>query len=299
MTGTFTAVDLSRLPFPAVVEQLDFETIFTEMLADLQQRFPAFNALLESDPAYKLLEVCAYREILLRQRVNDAAKSVTLAYAVGNDLDQIAARYNVQRLTLDHGDPTANPPRPKILEADADFRRRIQLSFEGFSTAGPEGAYLFHSLSADADVLDSSVISPTPGVVVVSVLSRNNDGTASASLQTSVSNALNDERVRPLTDMVIVQSAQIIPYTVEASLTLYPGPDSAVVLDEAQKRLTDFITSSRRLGRDVTRAGLISALCTTGVQNVYLASPNADIPITSQQAASCTGFSVSIVGVNE
>ena len=52
------------------------------------------------------------------------------------------------------------------------------MSFEGFSTAGPDGAYLFHSLSAHGQVLDASVYSPTPGYVVVSVLSRDGDGTA-------------------------------------------------------------------------------------------------------------------------
>lgn len=300
MPGTFTAVDLSRLPFPAVVEPLDFETIFAAMLADLRVRAPQFSALVESDPAYKLLEVCAYRELLLRQRVNESAKAVTLAYAVGSDLDHIASRYNVQRLVVDPGDPNALPqPRLPVLESDTDLRRRTQLAFEGFSTAGPDGAYLFHALGADGQVLDVSVYSPAPGDVVVAVLSRIGDGTADAQLLAAVDAALNAERVRPLTDRVFVQTAEVVPFTVTASLTLYPGPDAAVVLADATARLQAFVAENHRLGRDITRAGVIAALCTAGVQNVSLPAPASDIEITPLQAPWCTGTSVTIGGFDE
>lgn len=300
MPGTFTAVDLSRLPFPAVVEPLDFETIFAAMLADLRQRAPSFDALVESDPAYKILEVAAYRELLLRQRVNESAKAVTLAYAVGSDLDHIASRYNVQRLVIDPGDPSALPqPRLPVLESDTDLRRRTQLAFEGFSTAGPDGAYLFHALGADGQVLDVSVYSPAPGDVVVAVLSRIGDGTADAQLLAAVDAALNAERVRPLTDRVFVQTAEVVPFTVTASLTLYPGPDAAVVLADATARLQAFVAENHRLGRDITRAGVIAALCTAGVQNVSLPAPASDIEITPLQAPWCTGTSVTIGGFDE
>lgn len=300
MPGTFTAVDLSRLPFPAVVEPLDFETILSAMLADLRARAPAFDALVESDPAYKILEVAAYRELLLRQRVNESAKAVTLAYAVGSDLDHIASLYNVARLVVDPGDPTALPtPRPPQYETDADLRRRVQLAFEGFSTAGPDGAYLFHALGAHGQVLDVSVHSPAPGDVVVAVLARTGDGTADAPLLAAVDAALNAERVRPLTDRVTVQGAQIMPFTVDATLTLYPGPDSAVVLADAQTRLAAYVEDNHRLGRDITRAGLIAALCTAGVQNVALTQPAADIVTTPTQAAYCTSSSVVIGGYDE
>ena len=299
MPGTFTAVDLYRLPFPAVVEPLDYETILAAMLAKLRELHPAFNALVESDPAYKVLEVAAYRELILRQRVNDSAKAVTLAYAVGSDLDQIAARYNVERLVIDPGDTAAVPPRDPIYESDTDLRRRVQLSFEGFSTAGPDGAYLFHTLSAHGQVLDASVYSPLPGDVLVTVLSRIGSGAASVPVLDAVLAALSAEDVRPLTDHVFVQSAEIVPFAVDASLTLYPGPDSAVVLADAIARLQAYVADNHRLGRDITRAGLVAALCTAGVQNVALASPATDIEITPLQASWCTGHAVTVGGYDE
>ena len=98
--STFTAVDLSRLPAPTIVETLDFDTIYGQMLAQLLILLPGFDATVESDPAVKLLQVAAYREVLLRARVNDAARAVMPAYAVGADLDNLAALMSVVRLTL-------------------------------------------------------------------------------------------------------------------------------------------------------------------------------------------------------
>ena len=49
----------------------------------------AFTALVESDPAWTILEVAAYRELLLRQRINDASRAVMLAFATGADLEHL------------------------------------------------------------------------------------------------------------------------------------------------------------------------------------------------------------------
>lgn len=299
MAGAFTAVDLSKLPFPNAVEPLDFETILAAMLAYYQSRDPAFSALVESDPAYKVLEVAAFRELLLRQRVNEAIKAVTLAYAMEGDLDQIAARYNVQRLTLVEADPDTIPPTAAVMESDESLRRRVQLSFEGFSTAGPTGAYIFHTLGADARVLDASAESPLPGDVVVAVLSNVGDGTAPPDLVAAVNATLSADDVRPLTDHVTVKSATILPYTVSATLTLYPGPDSEVVLDAAQSALDAYVENSHRLGRDVTLSGLYAALHQEGVQDVQLLTPTASIVANWDQATWCTATTVTVGGIDE
>lgn len=301
MAGAFTAVDLSKLPFPNAVEEIDYETLLALYIADLQARDPNFTALLESDPAYKVMEVCAYREMLLRQRANEAIKAVTLAYAENADLDQIAARYNVQRLTITPEDPDTIPPTPAVMESDDDLRRRVQLSFEGFSTAGPEGAYIFHSLGADADVLDAAAYGPpeTPGVVRVAVLSRTGDGEAPTELLEKVAETLSDEDVRPLTDQVTVESADILDYTVVAELTLYDGPDSAVVVQAAQAAIEAYAEQNHRLGRDVTLSGIYAALHQEGVQNVTLTAPLVNVVAAWNQAANCTGITITAVGVGE
>lgn len=297
--STFTQIDLSTLPAPDVIEELSFETIFSAMLADLQARDPAFSALVESDPAYKILEVAAYRELLVRQRVNDAARAVMLAYATGADLDQLGALLGVARFELDPGDPEAVPPIAPTMESDTEFRRRIQLSLEGFSVAGPRGAYIFHGLSADADVLDISATSPTPGNVTISVLSRIGNGAASSPLLAAVTAKLNADEIRPLTDQVTVQSASIVNYNVHAHLYVYPGPDSSVVLQKALDALDVYIAQVHRIGQDVTLSGIYSALHQPGVQRVDLIQPNANVVISATQASHCTGINVTVAGTDE
>jgi phage-related baseplate assembly protein len=269
------------------------------MVADLQARDPVFTALVESDPAFKVLEVAAYRELLLRQRVNDSAKGVMLAFASGSDLDQIGANYSVERLVLDEGDATAVPPVPPTFESDADFRARIQLSPEGYTTAGSEGSYVFHGLGADADVKDIQAVSPTPGQVTVYVLSREGDGAAPPDLIAAVEAALNAERVRPMTDQVTVLSASIVNYAITAELVLYPGPDPEVVKNASIAAATAYANAQRRIGYDVTLSGLFAALHQPGVQRVNLTAPVANLTIDDGEASHCTAITVTVAGATD
>ncbi|AWH29580.1 baseplate J/gp47 family protein [Stenotrophomonas sp. YAU14A_MKIMI4_1] len=110
--------------------------------------------------------------------------------------------------------------------------------------AGPEGAYILHTLSADNAVLDASATSRASGEVVVTVLVRDGDGTPSDALPAAVNAVLQDGQVRPLTDFVRVVGAQILPYVVEADLYTFDGPDAAVVMAEARRRLAAFMADS-------------------------------------------------------
>lgn len=296
MAGTFTRVDLSQLSPPNVVEALDYETILADMLADLKARDPAFTATVESDPAYKILEVAAYRETLIRQRVNDAAKAVMVAYAAGADLDQIGANYGVARLLITPADNTAIPPIAAVYESDADYRARIIISLEAYTTAGSEGSYVFHGLSADGNVRDIQAVSPSPGNVTVYVLSREGDGEADAELLATVEDALNAETVRPLTDQVTVESATIVEYTVAAELTMYPGPDPEVVRQTAEDALAAYVESVRRIGYDITLSGLYSALHQPGVQSVNLTAPVATVDVGEGEAGYCSSITVTAAG---
>ncbi|PKB88497.1 baseplate assembly protein [Ewingella americana] len=301
-----SVVDLSQLPTPQVIEVPDFESLlssrkaaFLALYPDDQQPAVARTLQLESEPVVKLLQESVYREILLRQRVNEAAQAVMVAYAVGSDLDQLAANNDVVRLTIQPADPQAIPPLQAVMESDGDLRARVPAAFEGLSVAGPTGAYEFHALSADGRVADASAISPQPAEVIVTVLSRTGNGVADPSLLALVNAVLNDENVRPVADRVTVNSAQVIDYVVTASLFVYPGPEAEPILAAAKARLKTYINTQRRLGRDVRRSALFAALHAEGVQRVELISPVADIVIDKTQAAYCTDWAVTIGGTDE
>lgn len=295
--STFTAVDLSRLPAPGIIIVEPFETIFARLVARAKSVIPDFEVR-ESDPQTKLLELFAYEIQVVQQRVNDAAKAVMPAFAVGADLDNIAALFfGVTRFEITPADTVLGTPA--VMESDADLRRRMVLGPEGYSVAGPEGAYTSLALSADADVLDASATSPSPGHVVVSVLARAGDGTASAELLAAVAAYVSDETRRPLTDYVTVQSAEVLPYVVDATLTTFSGPDGGVVLAAAEASLAAYVEESHKLGRDITRSGLFAALHVEGVQNVVLASPAADLIVSRTQAPHCTETNIAYAGIGE
>lgn len=303
MSGT---IDLSQLPPPVVVEPLDFETLFAQRKAAFIAMFPedeqeeiARTLELESEPITMLLEENCYRELLLRQRVNEAARAVMLAYSTDSDLDNLAVNFNVERLTIQEEDDSVTPPIEAVMESDADLRTRTQQAFEGLSVAGPTAAYEFWGRSADGRVADISAVSPTPACVTISVLSREGDGTASDDLLSVVATALNDEEVRPVADRVTVQSAEIVPYQIDATLYIYPGPEAEPVRQASEQQLQAYIAAQNRLGRDIRLSAIYAALHVEGVQRVELAQPVADIVLSDYQASHCTEYTITVGGYDE
>ena len=297
----FQRIDLSLLPQPQVVEQISYEQILSELKAELISRDPQLAEVLalESEPLVKLLQVYAFREMRSRQRENQKAISLMLAFATGSDLDQLGANYGVPRLLLDSGNPAAIPPVPPTYESDDNFKRRIQLSFEAFTTAGSEASYIFHGLSADGQVADISALSPTPGVVAIYVLARTGNGQADIHLLTKVENALSAKTVRPLTDQVNVYSVEVVDFVISAELILFNGPDSALVLANAQTELDNYLAASRSNGLDITISGLHHALHQQGVQRVNLISPSSDIVIQRHQVGHCASQTLIVGSLND
>lgn len=293
---SFSAIDLEKLPAPNIIENLDFETILESMLNDLRTRSPELNINVESDPVYKILEVAAYREVLLRSRINDASRAVMLAYAIDDDLENLAAFFDVERQLVSPGDPTTIPPTLPVFESDSRLRTRTQLSLEGHSTAGPIGSYRFHALAADPRVKDVDIASPSPGEVVVTILSTENMGVPNTELLALVDSLLNDEDVRPLTDHVTVQAASIVSYNVIAELILFSGPDSSVVQKAANDALNNYVNAQHQLGRDITLSGIYAALHQPGVQRVNLTEPISDLVIQPHQAAWPTNINITFGG---
>jgi len=294
-------IDLSQLPAPGIIEVPDFETLLAERKAALIALYPAEQQAavrrvlaLESDPMVKMLQESVYREILLRQRINEAAQAVMVAYALGSDLDQLAALNNVKRLTVTPASPDAVPPVDAVMETDDALRVRVPEAFEGLSVAGPTGAYEFHAKSADGRVLDVSATSPASAEVLITVLSREDNGTATADLLATVNAALNAESVRPVADRVTTQAATIHDYSVKAKLHLFDGVAAGPCIEAANERLAAYLTEQKKLGRSVRRESYGAVLRVAGVDWVEMIEPAEDIIMDRTQAGNCTGTDVSV-----
>lgn len=299
-------VDLSKLAYPKVLEELDFEQLLAERKAAFIALYPAekqdyWRAVLalESEPINKLLQENVYLQLLERNRINEAVKATMLAYATGSDLDVIAANFNVQRLIIQPADHSVSPPIEEIKESDTELRLRCQLAFESLSVAGPRSAYMFHALSAHAGVADVSVTSPQPAHVSVTILARDGKGTAEESILNAVRERLNDENVRPVADRVTVQSAVIQDYQIQAKLHLYRGPEYEPIKQAATVSIEKYTQERRRLGRDITLSGIYAALHIEGVQRVELLQPQADIVLPNHKAGYCTSIHLELVTTDD
>lgn len=299
--NTFSAIDLSLLPAPQIVEQIDYEQILAERKAYAISLWPAGEQAniaarleMESEPLTKLIEENAYRETVWRQRVNEAATANMIAFAKGSDLENLAANYNVKRLVIQAANSQASPPVPQLMETDDSLRERTQMAWEGLSTAGPRNSYIFHARAADGRVADATAESPSPAVVVVTVQGMSVDGSAESDLLAVVKTYLSDDNRRPVADRLTVQAAQILRYQVKAKLYLLTsGPETEPARSAAEQRLRAYVHQRRRLGMEVSESAIHAALHVEGVRKVELEGWT-DIVATLYQAPYCTDIQLSV-----
>lgn len=297
--GRFDKIDLERLAMPDAIESLSFEAIRTEMIAALGE---PYNRLPLSDPMIKLIEVAAAREIMLRARVNDSVKACMLASARGHDLENLAALYGVSRRLIREENSDASPPIEAVWEDDDSLRARTQLAPEGFSVAGPQGAYIFHGLSAAPELKDLSAVGPEahkePGVVKIYALARQPGERVGQDILEKVYQALNADGVRPLADKLEVYPANLVSYQIKAELVTYPGPDPEVVLALADKAIKELVDRLYRLGHDIRLSAITAALHQSGCQRVEITEPAQDLVLGYDQAGWCQDLVLSYRGVD-
>lgn len=287
----FSVVD--TLPAPAVVEPLDYEAVLASLKADLSARLPELAPVLalESEPLVKLLEVAAWRETVLRARINDAARAVMLPWATGSDLDNLAARYDLARLPG---------------EDDERLRRRVLIGYHALSAAGSRQSWMLRALSVSTDIRQVDVWADRPGRVKVCLLARVDDDARDVTAQDAavgrtlfgahpqanrcwrvaragdpivaqVAAALLAEDVRPLSVEVDVTVAQVLPVAVSARLIHPPGLDAALLVAQARQRL-DALAARTAFRVDLTRSAIIAALMVDGLRDAILSAPAEDVP---------------------
>lgn len=265
-------INLSTLPAPKAVEELDFETILAEQKAWVINQWPHLAPVLEleSEPITVLLQSWSYRELIWRARLNDALKASMLAWAQGDDLLNLAAFFDLEKAEG---------------ETDDQLRARCTLSLRAMSTAGPEDSYRYHAIATDpAAIKDADAHNGGAGVVNVAVLARAGNGTPSAALLAKVRTRLNHKTIRPLTDTVSVIPAHIVPVVIDYQIILPGLPDDEHSLNVARQRLADYCATTNIIGGTITIADIYASLKNAGISNVILRSPTADITTDRESA---------------
>ncbi|HZG29949.1 MAG TPA: baseplate J/gp47 family protein [Ensifer sp.] len=290
MTYSPTTIDVTRLPTPAAIEPLDFEThysafkarflIFWNSLREKDQSLPEYDVQdLETDPAAVVGEAWSYLRLLDRQRVNDAFLSVLAAYAKGTNLEAIAAGRNISRLTV----VAATANASAIMEGDDALLRRYLLSYD-LPSAGSAGRYLYDAWTAwpqsedktlglwDARVNGRAVHGRKgdTDVVVIGPFGRLPTTSELASIRASVTNENRAPETVAISVMAATRREYVASFVLEVP-AIGPSPD--ILAAEAEKRITAAATARILINGEVPAGLLAGAAYGDGILKVRDLAP--------------------------
>jgi len=186
------------------------------------------------------------------------------------------------------------------VQDDGSYREDIRLAPEHFSTAGPDGAYVYHAKRASSKISDVTVWSPEAGKVEVRPLLAGGELPGEEMLQ-QVKATLNDKTVRPLTDNISVLAPEQVSYSI--NLTYYIASDNkaqATAIQNAVNAAVDdyVLWQKSKLGRDINPSELIVRVMAAGAKRVAVTAP-AFTATTDMQVAICSGKSVTLGGIED
>ncbi len=273
-------INLDNVPLPKAVETLSIQGILDASIAEINRRDNSFAEALQSEgePVRILLQAMAYREFLIRQRINDSAEAVFLATATGTDLDNLAAFWGLQRRTVTSGSTMR-------LENDSDFRTRVVQSSAALSVAGSQSSYEALATASNDLIFRSSARRTSPGAVTVTLLPYidQESSVITSEIQTQVVQYLQERS--PMTDTITVEVASIVDVQVTAAITLYAGPDSGAVETQIKANLQNLAQDRYAIGQSLPANIIIGSMYIQGVTNtITLSAPATDTSASVSQA---------------
>jgi hypothetical protein len=163
-------------------------------------------------------------------------------------------------------------------ETDEQYRYRIWLAIESYSTCGPRAAYEFWALSAHPDIVQCVVHSAPEiaGEVHLYPLMRGGQLPTSDILDLVLATCSADTR-RPVTDYVFAHAPVVFNYTV--NITYYVLSINEVVLSAIDKgvrqAVDDWILWQRSyVGRDINADELIKRCVQAGAKRIEITQPS-------------------------
>ncbi len=289
--GHLTLNDLEKLAGKDSQDLPDYESILLECKASLQETFSHnpilssidVNTLPASDPLSKLLEVLAYRELYVRQQINERVESCRLANAQELDLNRLASLF-----LSDEPDPLETVPQQVISQAGA------------IHTAGTVEGYKYFSYDAlspeeKSELIDVKATNPGAGVVEIILLfsrqlmlqGQNQEELDIATTEKKLDELVKkvhlrllDNSIRPIGHKIEVRAAETVPFRITARLGVESMPGAAEVRSAAEVKVNEYISERFQFGSTIYRTGVLSALHQEGVKYIILEPFTSDVSLT-------------------
>lgn len=183
------------------------------------------------------------------------------------------------------------------VETDEQLRDRIKLAPSQFSTAGSRGSYEYHAKSANASITDVSVSSPVPGTVLIVALTE--VGETPQQVINDIYAVCNADKVRPLTDTVIVAAPRRRDYEIILNVVLFENIDAQTAQQEINDALKNYVAGKRqKLGLDVVKSQISKIAKLDSVYDIEVVNPAENMEITDEEYANCLNTCVNITGFN-
>ncbi len=165
-------------------------------------------------------------------------------------------------------------------ETDDNYRARIRLAPGQFSTAGSRESYIYHTRSAHPDIVDADCWRGTPGQVHIAAMLQSGS-VPDAPMLELIEQAVSGERVRPITDQVLVSAPEIVSYTIDLAVEINHSHAALAqnIQDAITRQLTDLTaTWQRTLGQDIVPEKFVQiGQQTRGVYRAQAHSPDYQI----------------------
>lgn len=186
------------------------------------------------------------------------------------------------------------------MQDDDSYREDIHGAPERFSTAGPDGAYIYHAKRASAKIADVTVWSPSAGTVEVRPLLTGGE-IPGEELLNQVKATLDDKRVRPLTDKVTVLAPEMVNYTIDVSYYIDRDNETqaGAIQSAVNKAVNDFaLWQKSKLGRDINPSELIARIMAAGAKRVTVTAP-VYTKLMPTQVANCSNTKAKLGGLED
>ena len=249
---------LLSLPLPNAVEQVSYDSILTERLAQYAYLLPAWSATPDS-PLYKVAETESLREFTVRQIHNRSIIATLLPYATGTTLTQLALWAGLKR--DEYSDPDLRLRIINRLRAHPGTRRGL-ISLAKIGSVNVADANVSFATNNRA----STFYALGPGQV---------DLTAQELVDFI---AWMNQEEHTILDVEAVSGAVTrIPLTIEVTARYFVGTvDGTTLAEKIRTAIYEWIDINSVLGNTIRKRSLEAAVKIPGVEFVNATAPADD-----------------------
>lgn len=185
-------------------------------------------------------------------------------------------------------------------ESEQSLAERAFFAPSGYSTAGPEDAYIYHAKNYSPEIGDVLPTSPTPGVVDIRFIMK--DGSLPSSGEIAGLKAYLEAGDRkPLTDSLQVGAPAAVNYQIAATYYINNSDQSsaAAIQSAAAQAMEEYKAwQCSKIGRDINPDELLGRLKAAGIKRAVITYP-AYAALTQAQVAKCTAAALTYGGLED